>query len=254
MEGIVNKVRSSTTSERPEGHLRRHAAVVALVVVSAVGVIAAPATAHTPFQDGRAHDRADDALVVPDPDLSQVAYQDMSGRASFWIAVDLVAGQRLVAQLGVPDLARLADYRPSLAIVGPGVGTDPVPLELPSGTGAFVIRPLVPPRPFDEIFTGTRDVRLAEGSFIARNTGRHYVVAYGDPKAAGKLFVTLGTREAFGLTDLLTYHDTLVGVRRFHEVSLSDIPPLPSFLDAISLILRCLVPDYPRPTPGMWPS
>ena len=238
--------------QRRRGASTLSALAVALVAVCATAV---PAAAHTPFQDGHAHQGPADAIVVADPDLSQVAYQDMTGASTFWIAVDLVAGQSLYVQLGMPALDRLRDYRPSLALVGPGLGADRVPFTVPAGSGVTVVAPNVPPQPFDEIFTGTSDLILATTTIPAPTTGRYYVVAYGPAQANGKLFVTVGKREAFGFNDLLTYHDTLLGVRAFHELSVSQpLPPLPAFLDVISLVFRCFNPGYPRPAPGMWPT
>jgi hypothetical protein len=230
--------------------------VLVATVVAAVALATGPGTAsaHTPIQDGQAHGDAASALYVADPGLSQVAYQDMAGQSSFWIAVDLRAGEQLYAQLGTPDIARLADYRPQLALVGPGLGADEVPFDVPAGDGVTVLQPTGPPTRFREEFTGTRDLIWVTGLVPAPTAGRYHVVAYGPPDVPGKLFVTVGLREQFGLNDLLTYHDTLLGVRAFHEVSSQPLPPLPAFLDLISRILRWLNPGYPRPTPGMWPA
>lgn len=234
----------------------RQTRVVVVVVLAAMLLLATPSTssAHTPIQDGQPHDRPEHALVVADPDLSQVAYQDMTGQSSFWLAVDLAAGQPLYAQLGTPDIARLAEYHPQLALVGPGLGADDVPFEVPEGSGVRVLEPDGPPTRFNEEFTGTRDRIWVTSLVPAPATGRYYLVAYGPSDVPGKVFVTVGLREQFGLNDLLTYHDTLLGVRAFHEVSSEPLPPLPAFLDLVSRILRCFNPGYPRPTPGMWPA
>lgn len=228
-------------------------AVVAVVVALAVAAWPGIAAAHTPVQDGRAHPDAEHALVLADPGLSQVAYQDMAGQAAFWVAVDLVAGQELYAQLGTPAIPRLAAYRPRLALVGPGLGSAKVPFDVPAGLGVETVDPTGPPVAFDEVFTGTQDLIWATTTRNVARAGRYYVVAYAPTDVAGRLFVTVGRREQFGLTDLLTYHDTLRGVRAFHEVTAVPLPPLPALLDAISLILRCFNPGFPRPTPGMWP-
>lgn len=234
----------------------RPARALAAAVLVAVALVAAPSTAsaHTPIQDGQSHGDAGTALVVTDPGLSQVAYQDMAGRSSFWLAVDLRAGQVLYAQLGTPDIARLADYHPQLALVGPGLGADDVTFEVPAGTGVKVLEPTGPPTRFNEEFTGTRDRIWVTSLLPVPAAGRYHLVAYGPADVPGKVFVTVGLREEFGLNDLLTYHDTLLGVRAFHEVSSEPLAPLPSFLDLISRILRWFNPGYPRPTPGMWPA
>ena len=250
---------SRPTSGRPTDARRRsirpaRAVVVAMLVAVALVAMPSTASAHTPIQDGRPHDSAETALVVTDPDLSQVAYQDMAGRTSFWLAVDLRAGQFLYAQLGTPDIARLAAYRPQLALVGPGLGNDEVPFEVPAGAGVTVLDPTGPPTRFNEEFTGTRDRIWVTSLRPVPASGRYHLVAYGPADVPGKLFVTVGLREQFGLNDLLTYHDTLLGVRAFHEVSSEPLPPLPAFLDLVSRILRWFNPGYPRPTPGMWPA
>lgn len=236
--------------------VRRALVVVLAVVAALVAVVAAPGTAsaHTPIQDGEPHGDAEHALVVQDPGLSQVAYQDMAGQSSFWLAMDLSQGEPLYVQLGTPDIARLAAYRPQLALVGPGLGDDDVPFEVPDGAGVTVLDPTGPPEPFDEVFTGTRDLIWVTRVVPAPATGRYHVVAFGPAEVPGKVFVTVGLREQFGFEDLLTYHDTLVGVRAFHEVADEPLPPLPAFLDAVSRLFRCFNPGYPRPTPGMWPS
>jgi hypothetical protein len=215
---------------------------------------AVPADAHTPAQDGRRHESAAGALVFSDPNLSQVAYQDMAGTSRFWVAVDLAAGQSLSVQLGKPALERLGDYHPSLALVGPGLGSDSVPFALPAGAGATVVAPDGQPQPFDEPFTGTSDLILATATIAAPATGRFYVVAFGPADAHGKLFVVVGTQERFGLAEVIAYHDTLIGVRAFHEISATPLPPLPATLDFFSLVLRSLYPNYPRPATSMWPS
>lgn len=230
--------------------------VLTMVVLGVVAALAVPTTAsaHTPIQDGRSHGDAEHALFVEDPGLSQVAYQDMTGQSSFWLAVDLRQGEPLYVQLGTPDIARLAEYRPQLALVGPGLGDDDVPFPVPDGAGVTVLEPTGAPTRFDEIFTGTKDLIWVTRTVPAPSTGRYHVVAFGPPEVPGKVFVTIGLREQFGFDDLLTYHDTLRGVRAFHEVAMSSLPPLPAFLNAVSLLFRWFNPGYPRPLPGMWPT
>ena len=249
-------MRSGSGSNGARRRSVRPTRVAVVAVLVAVALVASPpaASAHTPIQDGQPHADAGTALVVSDPDLSQVAYQDMAGRSSFWLAVDLRAGQFLYAQLGTPDIARLADYHPRLALVGPGLGAADVPFDVPAGAGVRLLEPTGAPTRFNEEFTGTRDRIWVTSLLPAPATGRYYLVAYGPPEVPGKVFVTVGLREQFGLNDLLTYHDTLLGVRAFHEVSSEPLPPLPAFLDLVSRILRWFNPGYPRPTPGMWPA
>lgn len=226
--------------------LRRPLAGAAALAL--VGALASPtpAGAHTPIQDGRAHPTAARALYVADPDLSQVAYQDMAGQDRFWVAMDLTAGQSVFLQLGTPLLDSLAGYRPGLALVGPGLGDDRLPFPVPHRLGGVTVLPTnSPPGYFDEIFTGTQSSIWVTRDVVVPATGRYYVVAYDPPRVDGKLWLAIGLREQFGLRDIWTYHDTLRFVRGFHEVLDQPLPPLPALLDWLSLVYRWLSPLPP---------
>lgn len=214
------------------------------LLATAIGV--PPLAAHTPIQDGAPHATPATALYVADPDLSQVAYQEMTGQDRFWVSMDLTAGQGLFLQLGAPDLERLADYHPALAVVGPGLTRDPLPFRVPARLGGVHRVPSnTTPEFFDEIFTGTQSNIWATETFVAPATGRYYVVAFDPPQRDGKLWLAIGRREQFGFRDIWTYHDTLTDVRAFHEVSDQPLPPLPALLDFLSLLVRLFNPTPP---------
>jgi len=222
--------------------MRRPSLFRVMVGAFAVVVLLAtpPAGAHTPIQDGRAHDSAADALFVADPDLSQVAYQPMDNETAFWLAMDLRAGQSVYVQLGTPQIARLAEYVPALALVGKGLGHDRVPFAVPPGARVTVLPAAAPPERFYEMFTGTDSFIWVTKTWSAPKDGRYYVVAFAPPTDGGKLWVAIGQREQFGVKDIVTYHDTLVAVRAFHEVPMSPLPPLPAALDFLSQFFRLL--------------
>ena len=48
-------------------------------------------------------------------------------------------------------------------------------------------------------------------------SGRFYVVAFDPKKAGGKLWISVGKKERFGLGDILIIFQTIRLVRSFHE-------------------------------------
>lgn len=220
---------------------------LAVAFVLLATVLAAPAAlAHTPIEDGAPHPDAEHALYVADPGLSQVAYQDMSGQDAFWLSMDLTAGETVYLQLGTPLIDRLAGYRPGLAVVGPGLGDDPVPFPVPAPLGG--VRDLAvddTPTFFDEIFTGTPSNIWATRFFEAPASGRYFAVAHDPSTWDGKLWLAIGLREQFGLGDIWDYHDVLYDVRAFHEVLDEPLPLLPAILDFLSRLVRLFNPVRP---------
>ena len=59
--------------------------------------------------------------------------------AQVWIAFNGKAGDLVYFQLGVPYLTRLENYRPALALVGPGMGGVKPPIAIPAGLGSQVL-------------------------------------------------------------------------------------------------------------------
>lgn len=194
-----------------------------LVGTLAVLVAADVTMAHLPtISDGSATD-AEHAVRVSDVHVSRVWYHRVRENApQIWLTFDIRAEQPLTVQLGVPYLGRLRDYRPALAVLGPGLPEPEVdlPFEVPDGLGALVLRTddLVTPTVFDEPFTSTKSWILIDRNVKLLEAGTHYVVAYEPVGQKGKLWVALGKEEVFGLSEVLQLPDMVSEVRRFHEV------------------------------------
>ena len=122
--------------------------------------------------------------------------------------------------LGVPVIERLKDFRPALAVLGPGLPAVALPFEIPEGFGGLVFEAgtVTEPEVFHEPLTGTVSWVLFEDTVALPGSGQHYVVAYSPLGEPGKLWVTIGTREAFGLRDVIELPATVREVRAFHEV------------------------------------
>ena len=82
------------------------------------------------------------------------------------------------------------------------------------------------PTVFDEPFTGTQSWVLREETLSLPQTGAGYIVAWHLSDMAGKLWVAVGTKERFGLFDLLRFPGWRGEARRFHEIEGPPPPPV----------------------------
>lgn len=178
--------------------------------------------AHKPVAIGGTYATFEQPLWMEDIAVSQVAYAELNdSHRVLWLAFDAEAGTQLDLSLGVPVIERLVDYRPSLAVLGPGMPPIDLPFEVPPGTGGvpFETSAVGEVDSFHEPFTGTDSWVLLEASVDLPQSGTYYVVVWPPSELADKLWVAIGTREQFGVSDLLSFPSIVRDVRAFHEVA-----------------------------------
>ena len=141
-------------------------------------------------------------------------------RRQLWFRFTGKAGDRIWIQVGVPLLERFRGLPPRAAVVGPGLPFADLGFELPPDHGAVVFETPRSPRAFDEPFTGTSSWIRIEQEYTLPSSGTWYVVAFSDGPAGGpdKLWMAVGTKERFGLGDLVRFGAIRRFVRNFHEV------------------------------------
>lgn len=184
--------------------------------------ISLPAFAHKPVSIGGTFSSMDQALHIENIDVSQVVYSPLSeDDPQLWLTFEATSGTILDVSLGLPVLDRLADYRPNLAVIGPGLPDVDLPFETPLGGGGIVFESAANdnPRFFHEHVTGTKSWILIDESVILPAAGNYYVVAWPSGDQIDKLWVAIGKREQFGVRDLLSFPAIIRDVRSFHEVS-----------------------------------
>lgn len=181
-----------------------------------------PAHAHKPFFSGD-HSTVEDAWLVPDPEVSIVLYQEVTCELpQLWMSLDGEADFPLYIQLGVPVIDRLSDYRPSVALVGPGL-PDPesdLPFELPEGSGILVFdsEDVDQPGDFYEPFTQTDSWIVVEETVVLPEGGQAWLVAWDPGGQTGKLWVATGTVEDFTDVETADFIEWSALVKDFHEV------------------------------------
>ncbi|MFO7975562.1 MAG: hypothetical protein R6V12_13105 [Candidatus Hydrogenedentota bacterium] len=210
-----------------------------LAIIAIVGCVAPLAWAHQLVPDDGTHIDASLALEVEDVSISQVIYHTVAEEGeALWVTFSAEAGEDVYLQLGVPVIEGLEDYRPALLLLGPGLPDIETPPGVPESMGGVLLEPEGQPEEFYERFTGTASWILLEEDTTVPQSGQFYVVAYHPESETGKLWVSWGREEVFGLRDLVTYADVLQVVRTFHEVDDEPLPFLPRFLLTISRIAR----------------
>ena len=167
------------------------------------------------------HSSVDLAFEVADPEISIVLYAEMTcTKQELWLHMDSTGFEEVWLELGVPQLERLADYRPSLAIVAEGLPNTDVPFELPDGMGAEVITTdhVEDPILFNEPFTQTDSWILFRDWYDIPEGTDVYLVAYNPGDYTGKLWVAVGLVEDFSDVDMSEFGDWLEKTQAFHEI------------------------------------
>ncbi len=182
--------------------------------------------AHVPiFPDGSGTG-PDSAVQIDDVTISQVVYGELTTASpQLWLTFS-TSERMLKLQLGIPKLDRLAEFRPALAVLGPGLPDMTLPFSTPAGLGGvlFTSDAVDAPESFHEPFTGTDSWILKEVSLALPQAGQYYIVAFAPGEQVDKLWVSVGERERFTAEDLANLPDLVQRVREFHEGSASSPP------------------------------
>lgn len=169
----------------------------------------------------------DSAYVVADPDISIVVYQDITCELDqLWFTFEAEAGFPLYIQLGVPEIERLEDYRPSVALLAPGLpaADEDLPFEVPDGLGVQVFHSdaVDVPGEFYEPFTQTASWVVVEETVDLPEDGVGYLVAWDPAGWTGKLWLATGTVEDFSDVDTTEFVYWGEAVNDFHETGRYD--------------------------------
>ncbi len=179
------------------------------------------ADAHRPIFTDVSGSGPDKAVVVEEPEVSQVIYRELTGTTpQLWLALDAEKGFKLFVQIGVPVIDRLKTFRPSFAVAGPGLPSVTLPFQMLKGSGGklFSTEKIKKPRFFHEHFTDTDSWILRSETIELPASGRYYVVAYSPSKKTGKFWLSVGRKERFGVADLLRFGEWKRKIQAFHEV------------------------------------
>ena len=168
------------------------------------------------------------AFKIEDPNISIVLYDEVTCEDPFlWMSFEATAGFELYVQGGVPEIERLSDYKPTIAVMAPGFPQleEPLPFDIPEGLGVVVLEPEGEPSDFYEPFTQTSSWIWIEDTLSLPEDGTGYVVAWNDTDTTGKLWIAVGTVEDFSdveTTEFISWNEL---VNNYHETGKFEIPP-----------------------------
>ena len=197
--------------------------------------------AHIPFISKDKHGTAQKSLVVADIAISKVIYQDLTSKSpESWIAFQAQKDDVLYFQLGVPLLADLKDFRPSIGLFSESSNSTVTNLEVIQKFGTSDI---TEPDIFYEPFTKTSSWTFAEHQLVIPTTGIYYLVTFSPNSQLGKIWVSIGKEETFELRDWISLPSKISEIRKFHSPSpkrtTTEQNP-PWFLFGIGFVVSCL--------------
>jgi hypothetical protein len=174
-----------------------------LAALALMLVTARAASAHTPIFVEHDITTPEQAWPVSDYQISWAFYARLApANAPQYYALEGRAGDRLTANLEVPKIAGLENFRPALAVIGPGLPAFDAPrgLIMPEGYGGMLVNDsgVTPRAQFDEPFSQTSYYRGPQLDMQLPQTGRYYVVVQDETGGTGKYTLAIGTREVFG--------------------------------------------------------
>jgi hypothetical protein len=193
--------------------------------------------AHRPLFTGDKATSPETAIRVQDPQISQVVYREITKESTqIWLSFEAPKDFKLFVQIGIPVIDRLKDYRPAMAVVGPGLPEQDPPFKLPENTGATILttKEVAKPQFFHEPFTNTDSWILRSETITLPKAGPYYLVGYSPANETGKLWLSLGQTESFSLRDLKDFRTWTRKVDAFHETNVKR----PIVLRALLRVIR----------------
>lgn len=175
------------------------------------------AIAHKPILEEQDTLDYADAIEVPDPAVSWAVYGfiEATGDRDYYY-FDLKDNMSVYTELLVPASRVYEDFRPSYAIIGPGVmGRDAVPFDAGRDEGVLVVdSPGGARETFHEPFTGITYYRGIRKHTPVSGPGRYYLVVFDPRGMRGDYVLAVGEKESFGVSDLPGVIAAVVRIRR----------------------------------------
>ncbi len=215
------------------------------------------ASAHKPSYSNGQFSQKENAWFIQDIDISIVLYHEVTCEASeIWMSFETEEPGEIFFQLGVPVIDRLSDYRPTIALLAPGLpqADEPLPFDVPSHLGVHIFHTedLDQPQDFFEPFTQTSSWILFEETVDLPEAGRGYLVAFHPLRETGKLWVAVGETEQFGPEDWANAVDWFEATQTFHETD--NYPPAVEPIEEICEAPVVEAPPEPEPEPEPAPE
>lgn len=162
---------------------------------------ATPAFAHRPYFEDK-DIVASKPWRIDNPTISTVVYATLQtpGDVDYY-AFDGKAGQRILLEITIPQIAGQEDFAPTMALMGPGLPSARLPatVEKPVKAGAQILPPPTgPAETFYEPFSRTSYWERQSQRVTLPQDGRYVVAIWHPTKQLGRYGFVIGDREIPG--------------------------------------------------------
>ncbi len=187
---------------------------------------------HKPIFDNEYHGDFESALIIKEPQVSQITYHEFSDEEPvFWIKFLAQEDEEIQIVLNVPFSERFSDFEVYMALfrqVPDDLGDSEhktgeiiFPFEEPDEHDRVILHSRLYEREFfHEPFSNTDSWFILRERFTPVETGVYYVAVWPEAKfqPGGRIGFSIGTLERFTALDLFKLPQWIEGIREFHEV------------------------------------
>jgi len=188
--------------------------------------------AHKPIFDDLFHGDFESALIIKEPQVSQITYHEFSDEEpEFWIKFLGQKNEEIQIVLNIPYHERFSDLEVYMALfrkVSDDLGDSEhktvgiaFPFEVPDEHDGVILHSRLYEREFfHEPFSNTESWFILRERFTPLETGVYYVAIWPEKKFQpdGRVGFSIGTLERFSALDLFKMPQWIQGIREFHEV------------------------------------
>ena len=138
---------------------------------------------------------------VPNARISTAVYATLSTNNDVdYYAFEASEGQSVLLSLTIPQIDGHDDFAPRMALIGSGVGADPLPnfVEQPANSSAQIFEPPAEARAFFEPFSATNYWDRQNATVTMPETGTYYVAVWHGAGEIGRYVFVIGQQEVRG--------------------------------------------------------
>lgn len=182
--------------------MRRYLLAALPLALIAVLLATAPASAHRPYFEEQ-DIVASAPWTIKDPTISTVVYATLQSAADVdYYTFDGGQGQRILLEMTIPQIEGQADFAPTIALLGPGLGQAALPERVEraaSATGALVMAPAPgAASTFFEPFSRTSYWERQSQRVTLPADGRYTVAVWHPSGETGRYGFVIGDKERPG--------------------------------------------------------
>ena len=175
--------------------------ILLLIIIST-----SPAYAHKLISHDDSHRNFEQALVVPDHQISWAIYENLGANEAKFYKFSAKHGESFYASIVIPKISGLEDYSPTMALIGHGIqSNDSIPFETSNmGVKRVDYQSDFPGREFYEPFGQITYWERQELTTTFVKDGEYYIIVFDEKNQNGKYSLAIGTIEDFSFVDFFT--------------------------------------------------